>query len=176
MPHIHTKPGEHDFCASAFIIRLNEDEPRLLLHKHKKLGIYLQFGGHVELNENPWQALRHELLEESGYELGQLKLLQPPHSVRRLSGIIVHPLPVVLMTHNFDATHKHTDIEYAFTTTETPRHAISEAESKDVRAFSRAELEDKAFPIPDNVREIGLFIFDICLKYWERVDTSSFEL
>ncbi len=54
MSHIHTNTGEHDFCASGSIVRLDStDVPKILLHKHKKLGVFIQFGGHVELNENP---------------------------------------------------------------------------------------------------------------------------
>lgn len=53
MPHIHTEPGQHDHTASAYIVRLDEAEPALILHRHKILGQYLQFGGHVELDENP---------------------------------------------------------------------------------------------------------------------------
>jgi hypothetical protein len=49
MAHIHTEPGQHDFTASAFIIRLDRlderGQPKLLLHKHKKLHKLLQFGG-----------------------------------------------------------------------------------------------------------------------------------
>ena len=36
MPHINTKPGQHDFTASAFIVRLDRSEPQVLLHLHKK--------------------------------------------------------------------------------------------------------------------------------------------
>jgi len=53
MSHIHTNPGEHDQTVSAFIIRTDTAEPELLLHVHKKLGVLLQPGGHIELNETP---------------------------------------------------------------------------------------------------------------------------
>jgi 8-oxo-dGTP diphosphatase len=66
MAHIHTKPGQHDFTASAFIIRIDTPKPKVLLHMHKKLGVLLQPGGHIELNENPWQAVHHEIEEETG--------------------------------------------------------------------------------------------------------------
>lgn len=36
MSHIHTKPGQHDFTASAFIIRTDGTEPRAMVHMHKK--------------------------------------------------------------------------------------------------------------------------------------------
>lgn len=39
---------------------------RVLLHRHKRLGIWLQPGGHVDGAETPAQAARRETLEETG--------------------------------------------------------------------------------------------------------------
>lgn len=72
MPHIHEGDGQHDLTAGAFIIRFDQDEPKGLLHFHRKLHKLLPIGGHVELNESPWQAIAHELDEESGYSMSQL--------------------------------------------------------------------------------------------------------
>jgi 8-oxo-dGTP pyrophosphatase MutT (NUDIX family) len=58
MPHIHEK---YDFTVSAMI--MHHSEPKLGLHFHKKLRKWLQAGGHIELHEDPLQALEHELLE-----------------------------------------------------------------------------------------------------------------
>lgn len=65
MSHIHPGHGQHDICVSAYIVLLG-DESKMLLHKHRKLGTLLQFGGHVELDETPWQAVLREIMEESG--------------------------------------------------------------------------------------------------------------
>lgn len=51
-----------DFTATAFVIWRG----RTLLHQHKKLGLWLPCGGHVELNELPDEAAVREVLEESG--------------------------------------------------------------------------------------------------------------
>ncbi len=172
MPHIHTQPGEHDFTASAFIIRLDRlDEhgkPKLLLHRHKKLHKLLQFGGHVELNETPWQAVLHELAEETGYEPSQLKLLQPPGMITSLSDANLHPYPVCINTHTFDPLHNHTDIAYAFTTDQPPSAKAGEGESVDFKLVSEAELQLLTEEvIKTNVKEIGLFVFNTCLNDWE---------
>ncbi len=53
MAHIHTQPGQHDHTASAYIFRVDFDEPKLVLHLHRKINKYLQFGGHIELHETP---------------------------------------------------------------------------------------------------------------------------
>ena len=38
----------------------------VLLHKHKRLGLWLQPGGHIEPGETPWDAARREAEEETG--------------------------------------------------------------------------------------------------------------
>lgn len=179
MPHIHTEKGNHDHTASCFIVRTDGSEPRVLLHKHKKLGMLMQPGGHIELNETPWQAVIHEMREETGYELGQLQLLQPPARVKQLFVAKLHPVPVLHNTHAFDehGDHYHTDIAYAFVTAEPPKHPVGKGESTDLRWLTRAELA--ALTEADTYRDIHQvvqFIFDVCLEQWERVPATQIEL
>lgn len=172
MPHIHTDPGQHDLTACAYIVRMDLPEPALLLHRHRKLNKWLQFGGHVELDENLWQAVRREIREESGYEPAQLKLLQPDIPLIPLSRAVSHPWPVNINTHRFGALdHYHNDIAYAFTASQDPRHKEGDGESAMFRSFERdalAALTDGE--IPANVRETGLMILDYYLKSWRQVD------
>ena len=51
-----------DFTATAFVVW----KDKVLLHRHKKLGIWLPCGGHIEPNELPDDAAVREVLEESG--------------------------------------------------------------------------------------------------------------
>ncbi|MCU1494946.1 MAG: putative pyrophosphohydrolase including oxidative damage repair enzyme [Acidimicrobiaceae bacterium] len=174
MAHLHTEPGQHDHTVGAYIVRLDGDEPRIVLHRHKKLGCYLQFGGHIELDENPWQALRHEVREESGYELDQLTLFQPRERVRSLSSGTLHPVPVCYNTHRLGGNHFHSDVCWAFVTDEAPRHDVGEDESSDIRSFSRSELlEPTADEVHASVREVSLFVLDVCLYRWERVSSDT---
>lgn len=176
MPHIHTKPGEHDHTASAFIIRTDFAEPKVMLHMHKILKKYLQFGGHIELTETPWAAIKHELLEESGYEMSQLKLLQPKLRMKPLTDVTLHPMPIYQITHQFNDTHLHTDSAYAFIADQEPKHQLDSNESSDIRLFTRAELVElpKEETI-ESVREAALFVFDVCLPRWEIVDPATFK-
>lgn len=171
MAHIHTQPGQHDATTSAFIVRADGPEPAVLLHLHKKLGTYMQFGGHIELNETPWQAIVHEVKEESGYDMSQLKLLQPKQRLMHLSGADLHPYPVCINTHSFpDLNHFHSDIGYAFVVDGPPSVQVSGDESKTFMRITRDELV--ALPkelIIDNVREIGLFVLDVCLRDWQQI-------
>lgn len=38
----------------------------VVLHKHKRLGLWLQPGGHIDAGETPWDAARREAEEETG--------------------------------------------------------------------------------------------------------------
>lgn len=177
MAHIHTEPGQYDATASAFIVRMDGPEPALLLHKHRLLGRWLQLGGHVELHESPWGTIMHEIPEESGYALSQLKVLQPAVRLQKLSDATIHPSPVATLSHQFgDTDHYHTDTEYAFTAYGPPEGTADEGESTEFKAFTATELADiPSGDIPENVREVGLFILRECVGSWIEVDTSTFE-
>lgn len=174
MPHIHTEPGQHDLTTSAFIVKLSDEQPpKILMHMHKKLGKYLQVGGHVELHENPWQALQHEIAEESGYQMQQLGLLQPEVRLKRLSNSQLHPQPVQINTHRFsdDLDHYHIDLAYAFVTKEEPKGTVAENESSEIVFFSTNELKnlpkEKIF---EDVRNTALFVLNKILDKWEVVE------
>lgn len=52
-------------CASAFVF--NND--KILLIYHKKFGLYLQPGGHIEGMEKPYEAAIREVYEETGINI-----------------------------------------------------------------------------------------------------------
>jgi 8-oxo-dGTP pyrophosphatase MutT (NUDIX family) len=54
-----------DFTATAFVYW----QGKTLLHKHKKLGLWLPCGGHIDPHELPDDAAIREVLEESGVEI-----------------------------------------------------------------------------------------------------------
>lgn len=178
MAHIHTQPGQHDHTASAYIFRVDFDEPKLVLHLHRKINKYLQFGGHIELHETPWHAIAHELDEESGYSLDDLQLLQPAQRITSLGDAVVHPMPVSHSTHPFGngIDHFHTDLAYAFTTDHAPTKQPNEGESMVIKLVTRGELQSMTTnEIPDNVKVIGTFIFDAILDTWQRVSPRSYK-
>lgn len=177
MPHIHTEPNQHDLTVTAYILRLDSSEPKALLHMHKKLNILLPVGGHVELDESPWQAISHELSEESGYQLSQLRVLQPRSRINKMTKVVQHPYPLSMNTHDIPGGHYHTDIEYGFVTTEEPSLNVEENESADLRWVTRTELDElKPDSIFDNTREVYEFVFDEALDSWEQVSVDYFLL
>ena len=176
MAHIHTESGQHDLTVSAFIVRTDFDVPKIMFHKHKKLGVWLQFGGHVELNENPWDAITHELAEESGYTLSQLKIAQPKTRMGQLDESENHPLPFNLNTHPIDTgdgtkNHFHIDIEWVFTANAEPEGIIDEGESEEFRCFSLEELNS----LPEG--EIFTGTTGICRYILQEImDNDGYEL
>ena len=180
MPHIHTEPGQHDHTVTAYIVRIDTDQPRALVHMHKKLGKLMPIGGHVELDETPWRSMAHELREEAGYDMVDLRILQPVNRIKALARVILHPYPVAMNTHNFFddrvGEHYHSDTAYAFVANGAPGHKVGDGESTDLRWLGQKELanlrEDQIFI---NNREVSDFIFQTVLSTWEAVDTAEFE-
>lgn len=109
MAHIHEL---YDFTTSAFI--MHPTEPKILLLHHKKLNSWLQPGGHVELNENPLQALHHELEEETGLKPEDYEIIEPADHPNPTGNNTVLPLPFYFNEHHFisQSVHKHIDICY----------------------------------------------------------------
>ena len=107
MPHIHEL---NDFTTSAFI--LHPSEPKILLLKHRKIGKWLQPGGHIELDENPLQALHHELEEETGLKPTDYKIIAQPDRPNLSGAVTELPIPFYFNQHNYNATHKHIDLCY----------------------------------------------------------------
>lgn len=177
MSHIHTEFGQHDHTVSAYVIRTDLDEPKIMLHLHRKFGRYAQFGGHIELNETPWQAIAHELEEESGYALNDVQILQPSKRLVGINGGVTHPQTVahVTMRHLNEQNHAHTDISYVFIAKKAPTKPPQEGESTDIRLFTRDEISSLK-EVDPMTRDITLHVFDHILPKWQPVSTSEFEL
>lgn len=175
MSHIHPDKGQHDLTVTAFIVRADLEEPKVLLHMHRKLHTLLPVGGHVELSETPWGAMAHELIEESGYLLSQLQLLQPRSRIKHLTKVVQHPYPLSINTHDVSADHFHTDLQYGFVANGEPLERIEDGESTDLQWLTRHELD--ALPATEifaNVREVYRFLLDEALGNWDRVNASEF--
>lgn len=72
----------------------------VVLHRHKRLGLWLQPGGHVDPGETPWVAARREAAEETGLVVG---FPDESSTVPPLFHVDVHPGP---------RGHTHLDLRY----------------------------------------------------------------
>jgi 8-oxo-dGTP pyrophosphatase MutT (NUDIX family) len=178
MPHIHTEPGQHDLTTTAFIIRMIDGTPHGLVHKHRKLGLLLPVGGHVELDETPWAAVLHEIAEESGFTPEQLKVLQPKERIRQMDGVKIHPVPLFLQTHQFKQGdgHSHTDVGFLFLTEQAPANTPHEGETAELLWLINDEIQARKAEMPADIAQIYDFAFKTALASWERVDGSEFDL
>lgn len=176
MSHIHTLPGQHDHTVSCYIVRLDGNEPLIWLHMHKNLGRLLPAGGHIELDETPWDAAVHEILEESGYSIHDLQILQPKDRLKSLEGVRLHPQPVAVSTQKPEKDHFHVDSAYVFIAHGEPSNTIAAGESNDIRWLTRAELEnlDISKDIFTNTKEIYRYILDHCVDAWEKVSPDAY--
>lgn len=177
MPHIHTESGQHDLTTTAFIIRTDGLKPVGLVHRHKKLSLLLPVGGHVELTENPWAASIHEIEEESGYGIDQLKVMQPRERIMRMDGVKSHPVPLFLRTHEFkkDADHHHVDIGFLYVTDESPRNLPAEGESAELLWMTNDEIQRRKHEMPADIAQIYDFCFRTALSSWQPVSPGEFD-
>lgn len=99
-----------------------------VLHRHRRLGLWLQPGGHLERGEAPWEAAAREGTEETGLDL------RHPAGGPRLVHVDVH---------TGAAGHLHLDLRYLLAAPDAdPRPAPGE--SPDVRWFTWAEARRTA--------------------------------
>jgi 8-oxo-dGTP pyrophosphatase MutT (NUDIX family) len=147
MPHIHEKI---DFTASAYIVYRNT----VLLRKHDKYKIgWLSVGRHIELHEDPTEAVLREIKEEVGLDV---ILIGTAHTFRDDDDEKDIIPPRFLNRHRISATHEHIDLVY-IATADSDVVAQGEKEiSEELRWFSREELSDPKLEIKDRVRYYAL--------------------
>lgn len=85
------------------------------LHLHKRLGLWLQPGGHIDAGETPEEAARREVREETGF-------------------VCTAPVFVHVDVHDGGRGHTHLDLRYLLEADGDPSPA--EGESPDVRWFA----------------------------------------
>lgn len=109
-----------DFTVAVFVVH----HDRVLLHKHRKLGLWLPPGGHIEPNELPDEAALREVEEESGLVV---ELVGPrgieiddPDAPRQL----VRPEGV--QVENISPGHQHIDLIYFARPVDVVRSSLPE--------------------------------------------------
>lgn len=105
--------------ASCFIV--DRSSRRVLLHHHRRLGRWLQMGGHIEEGETTMQAALREAREESG--LGDLNVIG-----EGVIDIDVHDIPAG----KGEPDHAHFDVRYVACTSSPDAIKIDRSESNEL--------------------------------------------
>ncbi len=146
MSHVHEKI---DFTASAYIVHKNT----VLLRKHDKYGAWLDVGGHIELDEDPNQAVLREVKEEVGLDItlaGTVRTFDDKPEIELIP-------PRFLNRHHISPTHEHVDHVYFAT---SPTNIVTETQerekSEEMKWFTKSELLDPKLQIWERVRYYAL--------------------
>lgn len=145
---------------------------KTLLHWHQKNQMWLPPGGHIEPDEDPYEAALREAREEIGFGITLLKTVQPYpyYQPQQL------PPPVTIMIEDIPATssepaHQHIDLIYfakpSITVESIPINGIWYWVSSDVLQKNRPFTPNKNLPpisIPEDVRILGLAAIEESLK------------
>ncbi len=140
MAHIHKL---YDFVISVFIVHRN----KVLLIYHKKYKEWLPIGGHVELDEDPEEALYREIEEESGLAV---KILAKAPAIGH-RGVKPIPTPAFLDVHRIGPRHKHIAFVY-FGKSKSYKVKLHTREHREYRWLSKEELSNPRFGLTRSIR------------------------
>ena len=149
MSHIHAL---YDFVVSVFIVypstrKGGVHQKRVLLVYHKKYREWLPIGGHIELDEDPEQALYREIKEESGM---RVRILTKAPSIAH-DGVKPIPTPSFVDAHKISRTHKHVAFIY-FGVSKSAKVRLHTREHREYRWFRKKDLLDRRFGLTRSIR------------------------
>jgi 8-oxo-dGTP diphosphatase len=136
------------FTASVAVV---DDQDCVLLVQHRKSGLWLYPGGHVEANEDPEQAARREVREEVGIEID---IISDPSYEHPAVHTVANPFTIMVadVSDAVIGVHQHIDFVYAA----QPRTTVLEPQIDEVDAARWVPIaETRSLPIPAELP--GLF-------------------
>ncbi len=140
MAHIHELI---DFTVDVFIVY----NDKVLLIFHKKHSMWLQVGGHIELNEDTDEALFREVQEECGLDI-EIIGSKPNLEVKGTKFLYT---PAFMNIHDITNIHKHISLVY-FAKAKSDKFKLNEKEHTDIRWFTIEDLDKPEFNINEAVK------------------------
>jgi len=140
MPHINYL---YDYTITIYIV--NPDY-KVLLVEHPKYGKWIPVGGHIEMDEDPEDALYREVLEETGLNI---EVLSNKPSIES-TGTKFLLTPNYVDVHEANAPHKHISFTY-FARSKGDKFAIS-SEHSDMKWFDGDELTKPEYGLSDAIK------------------------
>ena len=137
------RPDKH-FTTTGFLVR----DGKVLLLRHRKLGMWLPFGGHVDPGEDPVQALLREAREETGFEV---EIIGEPPRIDA-DGVTALPGPETILLERIEPGHYHIDLIY-FVRPVGGAQRLDIREHTEMRWFSHGDLGEPG--LADDVRVLG---------------------
>ena len=113
---------------------------KVLLHRHKKLGIWIPVGGHIEENELPEETVVREAREEAGLEIKLYNPDQDNLGCYNKGELLIKPVHIEL--HKIKEDHFHINLVY-YGRTGSDEIKPSEQAKEGFKWFSRQKLSDK---------------------------------
>ena len=130
--------------ASGFVLGTDR---RILLVHHRKLGVWLYPGGHVEDNETPDAAVLREILEETGIGARILGTLDESLEDREAGVHALHTPYKVMCELIKHPTEPHYHIDLIYVCAALSKACVFNDEVHAARFFTREEVRDlKLFP------------------------------
>lgn len=144
---------EKHFCVSCYVY--DESTQKFLMVKHKKLGKWVQPGGHIEQNEDPEEACVREVWEETGISIK----LKGERFIREEDYI----RPLALQRNEITSEHIHIDFVYLANAVGNCNIIPNLEENEAVEWFTLQEIQNESFNTYDDVRMWTKYIIE---KYY----------
>lgn len=162
MAHIHTQPGQIDFCVNVYVVYQN----KVLLRMHDKYHVWLPPGGHIELDEVPEEAVLREVKEEVGLDVTLWSQQRAETGDTRPLDVYRELIPPYHMNiHRINDEHRHIELAYfATSATDVIREPDDYEKSGGCQWLTREELLEDA--------QIVSATKVYCLKALELLGTS----
>lgn len=138
------------FCVSVYVY--DEKKQKVLLVKHKKMGLWVQPGGHVELNESMEEAAIREVYEETGL---MVELIG-----NRVPRECDYILPLAIQKNLVKDDHIHMDFVYVAKVIGNNELVQNVEETDGIKWYSLDEINDSNFETFDDVREWCKYIIE----------------
>jgi len=134
------------FTATTIIVY----KKKVLLHLHKKLGLWLPVGGHIDHDELPEEAALREIKEESGLDV---ELYNPDQRIKiNDAKQLIRPMHILL--EDINQFHQHIDFIY-FAKANTFQVSSQDGETDNLKWFSSDEIQ-KLDGVPENTKALSL--------------------
>jgi 8-oxo-dGTP pyrophosphatase MutT (NUDIX family) len=129
------------FIATTYVVR----DGKVLLHRHRRQGIWLPPGGHIERDELPSDAARREIEEETGLQLRLHSEAEAQDLSDEMNAEVV-PQPAFILVEDINPHHQHIDFTYFA----LAPGGVEPSGDSGFSWFAPGELDDPG--VPENVR------------------------